>query len=125
MDGLPGFVDELLPSIILSHDPPVLVIIQNYLVLTIPTGVTPPPYTRKITVTWLGTVIVLNVALTSMIVIMLWPARRLTASVIGIVVESEAAYTIVGVFYFTSMATGSIYGTLFLQLFGISAVRIK
>jgi hypothetical protein len=101
------------------------VLIENVSVLSLPPGVPPPAFLRSILLAWLGTIMALNVTLTSTIIAILWPARRVAGSVIGIVAESAAAYTVVTILYTATAAINVPYGTIFLQLFGIGAVRAR
>jgi hypothetical protein len=122
LDSFPRFVNLILSSFFSTSYRPVLVVVQNSVVLTITPGVPPPPYTLSITLAWLATIIALNMTLTGTIVLLLWPARRVAGSVITIVAESAAGYTAITVIYVAMTAANNPYGTLLLQLFGIGAV---
>jgi hypothetical protein len=93
-----------------------------------PPGVLPPTFP---TLAWLCSQLALSVIVTATIMTIVWPSRsvvragggRRASSVIGIIAESAAVYTTVSVLYVVSVATNSVYRVLFLQLFGIAAVR--
>jgi hypothetical protein len=108
----------------------VLAIVQNVLVLTIPVGTAPPQFLNTISLAWIRTNLALNATLTATIVWLVWPMRRAAhmpadrrkLSVIGILMESAAVYTIVCLLYVITVVMGSPYRTLVLQLYGIAAV---
>lgn len=101
-----------------------IAVVENVVIFTmITTDVLPPAYTRPVSLVWLGVTIALNITLTSTILLILWPARCVAASAMGVLAESAAAYNAVTVAYAVTTATGSRYSTLFLQLFGIATVR--
>jgi hypothetical protein len=81
-------------------------------------------------IAWVASNIVLNIFLTVSIVVAVWPARkapghagRRASSIMGILAESAALYTVFGiVFAIGLLAPGNTY-VLLGYLYGIAAVR--
>jgi hypothetical protein len=82
---------------------------------------------RITTMAWLVVNVLLNIMLTTLIVVTLWPARRhgdkRVTSVVGILAESAAGYTVAGVLFIGAVGAGSPFQILFERVFGATAVR--
>jgi hypothetical protein len=86
--------------------------------------------TEFATLAWFVTIVLLNLVFTTLIVYILWPARRAdhalgrrTTSVISIMAESAAAYSAMGILFIVVFATGSDYQIVLERVFAITAVR--
>jgi hypothetical protein len=77
---------------------------------------------------WLTVSVLLNVVLTMCIVIAVWPARaavdKRARSIIGILAESAAGYTVAGLLFIGAIAAGSDLQIPLERVFGVTAVRV-